>query len=64
MKAGARSDMSDDCGKQICSTWELLVLNMVSQVCRGNSPGPVIISDQTWKGVEGVSEWDVLKRLV
>lgn len=45
--------MSDDCGKQIGPTRELLVTNMVSQICRGGSPGPVVSSDQTWKGVPG-----------
>lgn len=51
MKARASSDMSDNCRMQIGQPQELLVMNSVSDL-QGNSPGPVVSSDQTWEGVQ------------
>lgn len=50
-KARASSDMSDNCRMQIGQPQELLVMNSASDL-QGNSPGPVVNSDQTWEDVQ------------
>lgn len=43
--------MSDNCRIQTGQTQDLLVASSVSNL-QGNSPGPVVSSDQTWEGVQ------------